>query len=271
MQKLKSYFLYLILFLSISANAEIIKLPELKSPVTDLTLTLSHQQKVHIDSFLTNFSNNNGSQIVVLIIPSTGDDGVILLVAKNERKIRIEVGYGLEGAITDAYSKRIIETIILPEFRGGDFYHGILEGVQVLGALIKGEGLPEVEKNIKRDIKPLGLAAPLTLICMIVVISIGSFLRKKYGWLKASAIVFSVTFAIFFLLFQIPTVAGAISGFLTVLINLMGFSGGKGGNRGGYTGFGGYGGGGFSSGGSFGGGFSGGGGGFGGGGASGSW
>lgn len=292
-----SSILFLILF-SVYVQADIISVPKLNEPVTDLTSTLSNLQKSHIDTFLFNFANNKGSQIAVLIIPTHGDetieqfgirvadewklgrnnvdDGVILIVAKDDREVRIEVGYGLEGTIPDAYAKRIINTIILPEFRAGDFYHGIFEGVQAIAALIDGEELPEFSKKKQNsEIRALGLIGPLTVILMITIISSGAYLKRKFGTWKSALSVFIIAFIIYFLISNSAVIASFISGFLSFIVGLIGFSNRRGGG-GTYTGFGGGFGGGFSSGGSmggggFGGGFSGGGGGFGGGGASGGW
>lgn len=286
----------IMLFISTANAQDIIPIPKLESPVTDLTSTLQSSQKAKIDSFLTEFSKEHGSQIVVLILPSTGeegieefgirvadkwkigrkgqDDGLILIVAKEDREIRFEVGYGIEGAIPDAYAKRIIETIILPEFRSGNFYHGITEGIQAAAALIKGEELPTPSQETAKDFQNFGYIAPLTMIFMILIISVGAALRKKLGRVKASIIILGAAFLVYYLLFSIFAVAAVISVFLTFIVNLTGYGGGRsGGGYRGYGGFGGFGGsgGGFSSGGSFGGGFSGGGGSFGGGGASGSW
>lgn len=291
------FYLFVLCLTRIAAVAQgEVNLPELKSPVTDLTSTLTTAQRVSLDSFLTQYSRLNGSQVAVVILPGTGeetieqysirlaekwkigregtDDGVILVIAKDDRKIRIEVGYGLEGAIPDAYAKRIIETIILPEFRSGDFYHGITAGVNAITSLINGEELPQPVQSAGQEAENIGFIAPLTMILMIVLISVGAALRKKLGRWKASGLIFGIAFVIYYLLFSIIGISLVISIFLTLIINLTGYGrGGSGGRRyTGYGGFGGFGGGGFSSGGSFGGGgFSGGGGSFGGGGASGSW
>jgi uncharacterized protein len=296
--RVKPFILYLLLFCLATGLASAQKgknIPDLVSPVTDLTSTLTSPQRTTLDSFLTQFAREHGSQVAVVILPSTGeetieqygirlaeawkigrkgiDDGVILLIAKEDRKIRIEVGYGLEGAIPDAYSKRIIETIILPEFRSGDFYHGISGGVNAITALIRGEELPKPVQSAGGGNDKIGLIAPLTMIFMVILISIGAALRKKLGRWKASGLIFAMAFGIYYLLFSIIGISIIISLFLTLIINLTGYGRGGGGGRRytGYGGFGGFGGGGFSSGGSFGGGFSGGGGSFGGGGASGSW
>ncbi len=141
-----------------------VAVPELTRRVTDLTRTLTTAQIETLASRLAQFEAQKGSQIAVLIVPTTQpedmaqfgirvadawklgrdkvDDGVILLVAKNDRAVRIEVGYGLEGAIPDAVAKRVVAETIAPHFAAGDFAGGIDAGVTQLMKLIEGEPLP---------------------------------------------------------------------------------------------------------------------------------
>lgn len=141
-----------------------VAVPELSRRVTDLTATLSADQVAALESKLALFEARQGSQIAVLIVPTTQpediaqygirvaeqwkigrvkiDDGVILIVAKDDRKLRLEVGYGLEGAIPDAIAKRVIAETITPYFKAGDYFGGIDAGVQQLMRLIEGEQLP---------------------------------------------------------------------------------------------------------------------------------
>ena len=117
-----------------------------------------------LDATLQAFEARKGSQIAVLIVPTTSpesieqfsirvadawkigrktiDDGAILVVAKDDRSLRIEVGYGLEGVLTDATAKRIIDEVIVPKFRTGDFAGGISDGVDRMLKVIDGEPLP---------------------------------------------------------------------------------------------------------------------------------
>lgn len=142
----------------------IVGIPELSHRVTDLTATLSAEQTAALENKLAAFEAKKGSQIAVLIVPSTGpkdiaefgievadlsqigrkgiDDGVILIVAKDDRKLRLEVGYGLEGVIPDAVAKRVIAETIAPYFKQGDYAGGIDAGVAQLMTLIEGEALP---------------------------------------------------------------------------------------------------------------------------------
>jgi uncharacterized protein len=148
---------------ALSAWAQV-AVPELSRRVTDLTATLDAGQVAALENKLATFETQKGSQIAVLIVPTTQpediaqfgirvadqwkigrkkiDDGVILIVAKNDRTLRLEVGYGLEGAIPDAIAKRVIAETITPYFKAGDFYGGIDAGVQQVMRLIEGEPLP---------------------------------------------------------------------------------------------------------------------------------
>ena len=132
--------------------------------MTDLTETLTPDQTAKLEQKLAAFEARKGSQIAVLIVPTTQpeaieqysirvaeqwklgrkgvDDGALLLVAKDDRALRIEVGYGLEGALPDAIAKRIIEDIIVPRFKTGDFYGGIDAGVDAMIKVVDGEPLP---------------------------------------------------------------------------------------------------------------------------------
>ena len=121
-------------------------IPPLSARVIDLTGTLTAEQQTRLEQALAAFESAKGSQLAVLIVPTTApeeiegysirvveqwklgrskvDDGALLLVAKNDRRVRIEVGRGLEGVLTDAMSNRIIDETIRPDFRQGDFYGG---------------------------------------------------------------------------------------------------------------------------------------------------
>ena len=263
---------------SFGASAEMI-VPPLVGRVTDQTATLTPEQKATLEHTLQAFEAKKGSQIAVLIIPSTApetieqyalrvaeqwklgrkkvDDGAILVVAKTDRALRIEVGYGLEGALNDATSKRIISEIITPRFKQGDFYGGITAGVEQIIRVIDGEPLPAANRKLTDSNLNVQHYIPVIFILALVISGV---LRAIVGRLP-SAILTGGAVAIVGWLF-----AGALSfalgaGVIALLFTLLG--GGMGGGMGGY-GMGGRQGG-------LGGGFSGGGGGFGGGGASGRW
>jgi len=141
-----------------------IAVPPLKARVTDLTATLTSDQRAALEQKLAALEARKGSQVPVLLVPTTQpetveqyairvfdqwklgrkgmDDGVLLLVAKNDRKLRIEVGYGLEGAIPDAIAKRVIDDDIMPLFKQGNFYGGISAGTDRVSKLIEGESMP---------------------------------------------------------------------------------------------------------------------------------
>lgn len=133
--------------------------PPLKSSVTDLTSTLSSDERAVLEQKLAEFDGRKGAQIAVLIVPTTqpetieqyasrvseawklgrksANDGVLLLLAKNDHQLRIEVDHGLERALNDATAKRIIEDVIVPKFRSGDFFSGISGGVTTIIAQLE--------------------------------------------------------------------------------------------------------------------------------------
>lgn len=264
-----------------------VAVPPLTGRVVDLTATLSPDQVAALEQKLKAFEDRKGSQLAVLIVPTTQpetieqyalrvveqwklgrkkvDDGALLLIAKNDRKLRIEVGYGLEGALNDATSKRIIDEIITPKFRSGDFAGGISDGADRILKVIDGEPLPAPKPE--GELPDLGLIGEYFPFLLIVVLVGGGIFRAIFGRLLGSLVAGGgVAFFIWFFLgaLSIAAVGGLIAFVVTMIGDSIVSSGG--GGRGGY-------GGGFSSGGSSssGGGFSGGGGSFGGGGASGSW
>jgi uncharacterized protein len=265
--------------------------PQLARHVTDLTGTLNVQQIEQLDSQLVSLEKTKGAQLVVLMVGTTEpqdvesyslavaeankigrkgtDDGVLLLVAKNDRHVRIEVGYGLEGAIPDAATARIIREYIAPKFRGNDYFGGISDAVGALTQLIDGEPLPPpVQGNEEPQRRGLGLEHGL-MMGLFLALFLRSVLGRASGWVRAP-IGALVTGGLLWLL--VSAGAGIIGALIGGILMLL--PGGGGGFIGG-GGWGGFGGGGFGSsggGGSFGGGgFSGGGGSFGGGGSSGSW
>lgn len=265
-----------------------VAVPPLTGRVVDRTGTLTSDQIATLDGTLQAFEQRKGSQIAVLIVPTTEpetieqfsirvaeawkigrkkvDDGAILVVAKDDRRLRIEVGYGLEGALTDVTSKRIIDEIITPRFRQGDFAGGISAGVDRIIGVIDGEPLPEPKRrqqstNIFDNLESIG---PVAFFAVLVF---GGIFRAMFGRLLGAAVTGGlVGLAIWFLAGTLAV--AAIVGVIAFVFTLIGDSVvSSGGGRGGWSG----GSGGGWSGGSSGGGFSGGGGSFGGGGASGRW
>ncbi|MBN8978255.1 MAG: YgcG family protein [Rhizobiales bacterium] len=265
-----------------------VAVPPLTGRVVDQTGTLTSEQIATLDGTLQAFEQRKGSQIAVLIVPTTEpetieqfsirvaeawkigrkkiDDGAILVVAKDDRRLRIEVGYGLEGALTDVTSKRIIDEIITPKFRQGDFAGGISAGVDRIIGVIDGEPLPEPKRqqqgaNIFDSLESVG---PVAFFAVLVF---GGIFRAMFGRLLGAAVTGGLVGLVIWFLAGALAVA-AIIGAIAFVFTLVGDSVvSSGGGRGGWSG----GSGGGWSGGSSGGGFSGGGGSFGGGGASGRW
>ena len=273
--------LLLALLLSGAAQAEV-AIPPLSARVTDLTSTLDAQQIQALESSLAAFEAKKGSQIAVLILPTTQpetiekygirvveawklgrkgvDDGVLLLVAKEDRAMRIEVGYGLEGALNDATAKRIVAEIITPFFKRGEFYQGIDAGTNAIIKVVEGEPLPEPQTAPELGGKEIEL---LLIVAVGVSMVVGGILRALLGRFPA-ALLTGGGLGLLAWLTVVPLLAALLVGAMAfVFVLLGGTRHGFGGHRGG--GFGG-GNGGFG-----GGGFGGGGGGFGGGGASGRW
>jgi uncharacterized protein len=274
-----------LLFSFALAGAEV-AVPPLSTRVTDLTGTLSGGAVARIEAKLTDLEKKKGSQLAVLIVPTTQpedieqygirvaeawklgrkgvDDGAILIVAKDDRRVRIEVGYGLEGPLPDAISNRIITETITPHFKLGDYDGGVEAGIDKMISVVNGEPLPQPDRKWERH---SGLNTLLPLLLVVVVVA-GSVLRAMFGRLFGSIATGGVAGVIVWLLSHLLPI-GIGAGVLAFLFALL-----TGGSRAGWSAGRGWGGGMGGFGGGFGGGgggFSGGGGGFGGGGASGSW
>jgi uncharacterized protein len=269
--------------------------PPLEARVTDLTGTLTAAQQSELEQKLAAFEQRKGSQVALLIVPTTEpediaqysirvveawklgrgktDDGVLLLVALNDRALRIEVGYGLEGALPDAIARRIIDETIKPLFRQQDIYGGVSAGLAQIMQVVEGEPLPPPDRKWRAPGDRLFEMLPFLFFG---VIAVGAVLRSLLGRTLGSLATGGLAGGMVWLLSSIVglSIAGAVlawlfSQFAGLATNV------RHGRRGGGGGFGGFGGGGFGGGGfgggGFGGGFGGGGGGFGGGGASGRW
>lgn len=270
----------LLLFAGAPAFAEV-EIPPLTARVTDLTGTLSVQQRQAIETQLRDFELRKGSQIAVLLVPSTKpetveqysirvaetwklgrkgvDDGVLVLIAKEDRELRIEVGYGLEGVIPDAVAKRVTDEIMVPYFKQGDFFGGIRAGVDRLIRLIDGEPLPPPEA---KDRQWSG-GSDWFVIALVFVFAVGGVLRAIFGRMLGAGIGGSI--AAFVIWLVVSSIFFAVIAWVVVfMLVLIGGMPGRGWSSGHGT-YGGW------SGGMGGGGFRGGGGGFGGGGASGRW
>lgn len=264
-------------------------IPPLDSPVVDTTGTLDAAQRQALVEQALALQQRKGSQLQILIVPSTRpediaqyttrvfeqwgigrkgvDDGVLLVVARNDRRVRIEPGYGLEGAIPDAIANRVIQEYLVPRFRNGDYAGGIAEATAVLVRLIDGEPLPA---PVASNREPGGSDA--TFFVALFIGGIASMLARLL-FARRSRPAKGLLAALLaggagWLLLSLA--GGGVAAAVAFFLSLGGLSPG-GFARGGGFGSGGFGGGGFGGGGFGGGGWSGGGGRSGGGGASGSW
>lgn len=266
--------LALVLWLAVTAGSawSEVPVPQLQARVTDLTGTLTPQQSGELETLLRDFEARKGSQIAVLLIPTSHpetieqfgiriaeqwklgrkgvDDGILLLIAKQDRAMRLEVGYGLEGAVPDSVAKRIVAEVITPYFQRGDFFGGIRAGIAATIKVIEGEPLPLPQRERKGG----GGGGDFLYVAMFLALSLASFLRALFGFtgsLLAGGVAGVLAWMVFGSVF-----AGIAAALITIILSFgrfwgIGFPGGGGGGGGS--------------------GFSGGGGGFGGGGASGRW
>ena len=296
----KASLLALLLCWAFAAFADV-AVPPLSGRVVDLTGTLSSGDIASLTQTLKSLELRKGSQVAVLIVPTTApetieqysirvaeawkigrkkiDDGALLVIAKDDRHLRIEVGYGLEGALNDVTTKRIIDEDITPKFKSGDFAGGVAAGINRMIRVIDGEPLPAPEPAHWQSPGLANYVDPLNPFVIIGVLALAGILRGTLGRLFGSAATGGLVGFLAWLFvgsIAASTIAGIIAFIFAFIADLVSLSGGGGANRGGR----GWSGGGSYSGGSSGwsgnsssdsGGFSGGGGSFGGGGASGSW
>ena len=270
------------------------KSPALTGRVVDQAGILSPAVKAELETALAAHENNTTNQVVVVTLESLNganieeyslelgrrwgigqkgkDNGVLLVVAPNDKQIRIEVGYGLEGILTDALSSNIINYYIIPEFKKGDIQNGIKIGTQKIIALLEGDESAKKEIEAQADYEPLEAAALMTGIITLITSGFFGILATRIGLsLLLSGIIslfVNSGFEISDLAGRFAVVLGLFALFFYLTRNMK--AGGKGSRGSDYSGSSSSsssGGGGRSS----GGGFSGGGGSFGGGGASGRW
>ena len=268
--------LSLTLLVPCAATAQV-AVPALLGHVTDQTKTLAPEQIAALEQTLSAVEARKGSQLAVLIVPTTKpeeieqfalrvaeqrklgrkkvDDGAILVVAKNDRALRIEVGYGLEGALSDITSKRIISEIITPRFKQGDYFGGIEAGLAQIIKVVEGEPLPAPTSRPTGSYDDVRQMLP---VLFIVALAVGGLLRSALGKVPGAVVTGAVVsvlawFVIGTLFLSVVAGLGALVftlvGSTRMLYGIAAMGGGRGG----------------------GGGFRGGGGGFGGGGASGRW
>ncbi len=271
------------------AAAEI-AVPPLTARVTDLSATLTSEQRAALEQKLAALEARKGSQVAVLLVPTTQpetveqyairvfdrwklgrkgvDDGVLLLVAKNDHRLRIEVGYGLEGAIPDAVARRVIEEDIVPLFKQGNFYGGISAGADRVIKLIEGESMPAPRRTAAPG---SGWSTETLFLGFIILAMVSQLLHSLLGRFLGAGVAGAAAGIIGYVLAGLA--AAVIIGLIAFVISLFIGATGRPGRGWSSGGSGSPGGGGWSSGGGGfgGGGFSGGGGSSGGGGASGSW
>ena len=283
-----------------AADGEFVAIPELRTHVTDLTGTLPDGDKAALERKLADWEMKRGAQFAVLVVPTTKpdgideysqrvtdqwrlgrkgvDDGVLLLVARDDKKLRIQVGKGFEGSLTDVTAKRIIEEVIVPLFRKGDFVGGINAGVDRVIGVVAGEALPppKAQSSARSQASSWHIE---DWIGFVLFAGLGLFwflasaLNRMFGRVGGSLVGGAIAGGVAWFVTSIIAVglgAGVIA-FIALLIALATRGAGVGGHHGGFGG--GWIPGGFGSGSSGGGGssWSGGGGDFGGGGASGGW
>ena len=263
-------FLCLAVIWAALASAEV-ALPPLTARVTDLTGTLAAEQRAGLEAHLAQIEARKGTQIAVLMLSTTQpeaieqfgirlaeawkigrkgtDDGVIVIVAKDDRRMRIEVGYGLEGALNDATAARILAERMAPRFRDGDYAGGLRAGADAIAAVVEGEALPAPAAR-----RAAASDGDNWLTWIVVALLFASFARRVFGGFGALAAAGAAGFFAFTAFGLLVALAVGVIVFLLSFVPpglfLGGGRGGLGGGRGG---------------------FSGGGGGFGGGGASGRW
>lgn len=269
------------------------QVPVFDSPVVDTTGTLDAASKQQLERQALDLQQRKGSQLQVLMVPTTApepieqyavrafeqfklgrkgvDDGVLLVVAKDDHKARIEVGYGLEGAIPDITAGRVIQEYMVPKFRQGDYTGGIRDATAQLVKLIDGESLPEPVAD-----NPTGPdSGGNWVFALFAAMVVGQLVRGFFSWLPSGVRALFGAGASGGLAWLLTSamLVGGIGAVIGFVIGIGAGGSGRFARHGGWGGFGGggFGGGGFGGGGSSGGGWSGGGGMSGGGGASGSW
>jgi uncharacterized protein len=297
MKAVRAVLLALLLGWALPAIA-LVAVPQLTGRVVDQTGTLSSSDIAQLTQTLADLERRKGSQIAVLIVPTTDgeaieqfslrvaeawkigrkkvDDGALLVIAKNDRHLRVEVGYGLEGALTDVTAKRIIDEVITPKFRSGDFAGGISAGINRMIGLINGEKLPAPAPPHWDGSSLFGHLDALNPALIFIVFVVSSVLRTALGRLLGSVAAGGFVTALAWFLwgnFGAALALGVFVFMIAVLIDLVssgsgrrsssGWSGGSSSSSSDWSSG--------SSSSSDSGGFSGGGGSFGGGGASGSW
>lgn len=231
-------------WVALAGAQELQPVPLLQARITDLTGTLTAEQQSTLETKLAAFEREKGSQIAVLIVPTTKpeaieqysiraaeqwklgrkgvDDGVLLLIAKQDRKLRMEVGYGLEGALNDATAKRIIAEMITPRFKEGHFYEGIEAGLERVIAVVGGEALPAPADSSKNETSFASDFDIQDVLIFGIFIVVGAtwILRRAFGRFFGAAIAGGVATAIATFFVASMIVAGII-GCLVFIFSLV--------------------------------------------------
>jgi uncharacterized protein len=227
-------------FLAPAVHADV-GIPALTAQVTDATATLTDSQRAELEQVIQEFEAKKGSQISVLLVRTTQpetieqysmrvveqwkigrkgiDDGVLLIVAKDDRAVRIEVGYGLEGVLTDATSDRIINETILPRFRQGDFYGGISAGVGSITQVIDGEALPAPQsRRTSGGGSPIASYLPILFVLCVMA---GGVCRALLGRLPGAVVTGGAVAVVAWLLSGTLLIA-VVAGVMALLFTLLG-------------------------------------------------
>src|SRR5687767_6752387 len=237
-------------FFALCAAAQV-SVPTLSARVTDLAGTLTSEQRVGLEQRLAAFEAKHGTQIAVLLVPTTQpetieqfgirvadkwkvgrkgvDDGAILIVAMKDRAVRIEVGYGLEGALPDVAVKRIIEEHVIPRFKQGDFHGGIEAGVSRMMSVIEGEALPPPAERARDGSFGENLEGLLFIGFMLVFV-VGGMIRAALGRFAGSGVIGAIGGVAAWLILG-SLIAGLVVGLIAAVLSLMGGMGGLGASR----------------------------------------
>ncbi|HXF77717.1 MAG TPA: TPM domain-containing protein, partial [Usitatibacter sp.] len=228
-----------------------VPVPKLTGHVVDLTSTLGAPQRAGLDAKLVAFEQEHGSQVVVLLVPTIGseaieefagrvtdewklgrkgvDDGVLFVVAKDDHKMRIQTGRGVQGTLTDALSKRIVADLVAPHFRGGDFSGGIEAGTDAIIKAIEGEKLPlPAHAAQPRSASHGSNSLPeLALLAFFLIPILGTALRGAFGRFFGAAITSGIAgVAVWFLVGSVALVIlGVLFAFFFSLVSRSGLGG----------------------------------------------
>ena len=188
----------------VGAHASGPAVPPLTGRVVDLANLMDEWTRNHISGELENFEKQSGTELVVVTLPDLGgyaiedwgialgrgwgigqkgkNNGLLLIVAPNDRQVRIEVGYGLEGDLPDATANAIIQNLIVPRFRSGDMAGGVTAGVEAIIQTLGGKPVAEVTGNGNDQGSGQAIAVlPIIFLFIMLAIFLGNMRRRRYG------------------------------------------------------------------------------------------